>query len=118
MITALTFVVVAAQTLNPQILQALSLLVGTVNPLLTAVLTKSNASPGFKAVVNGLLSAVTGVLVTVIGAAEIEWYQFVLNIVSAWVASIGTYYGLLKPTGTAQMVAKATKKVGVGKPKR
>jgi hypothetical protein len=96
--------------------QAISFLVGTVIPILTALLTKVHASSGLKGVVNALMSAVAGSLITVLGADPVVWQTLIWAIGTTWVSSIGTYYGLLKPNQLTGKVALATPQFGIGGP--
>ncbi len=77
---------------------------GTVIPILVALVTKRVASPGTKAVVNLLLSAIAGALSVLVAEAqgtvvELEASAFVASVALTWVTSVATHYGLLKPTG-------------------
>lgn len=97
----------------------LSLILGTVIPLLVGILTKINASSGVKAVANAFLSALAGVLTTLINAGGVfEWRSVVLTTLLTWVVSVATYYGLYKPTKTAQVVQLKTANFGVGRNSR
>jgi small basic protein len=90
-----------------------ALLTGVIIPLIVALLTKINASPTVKAIVNLGLSALSGLLVTV-NQTNFQWKSFAVNFAFTWVVSIATYYGLWKPTGTSETVAKVAPEVGLG----
>jgi hypothetical protein len=97
--------------------QTISLLCGVVIPLLVGVLSKINASDGLKATINALLSALAGALATFsqTGLSDgVEWKTLVVSILSVWVVSVATYYGVYKPTGVAGTLAAATPKFGFG----
>lgn len=81
--------------------QVVSLLVGTLIPILVALVTKSTAQPGVKAVVNLALSAVSGFGAEYINSAHFVWQQALLTTVVTFVVSVATYYGLWKPTNVA-----------------
>lgn len=83
----------------------LSLIVGTVIPLLVGVVTKEVASSAVKGVLNALLSSIAGAL-TVVIAANGEWVinDIVHGALATFIASIATYYGLWKPTGISASV--------------
>jgi hypothetical protein len=97
--------------------QTISLLCGVVIPLLVGLLAKINASDGLKAVINALLSALAGTLATFTQTglgAGVDWKTLVISILSVWVVSVATYYGVYKPTGVAGSLAAATPKFGFG----
>lgn len=96
--------------------QTVSLLVGVVIPLLVGLLSKLNASSGLKAILNAFLSAIAGALTTVTIVTEATLRDFVIAILSTWVVSVATYYGIWKPTGVAGTVAVKTSGFGVGSP--
>ena len=85
--------------------QIVSVLVGTLIPILTALVTRSTASPGTKAVVNLGLSAIAGFgaeFIKAAGAGEsFYWQGALLTTVVTFVTSVATYYGFLKPTKLA-----------------
>lgn len=93
--------------------QFVSLLIGTVIPLVVGLLTKLNASSGVKAVTNALLAALTGFL-TEAGSDEFVLGTAVVTVLMTWAVSVATYYGLYKPTGASQAVQRSTSKFGVG----
>jgi hypothetical protein len=95
---------------------ALNFIVGTAVPLLVALLAKWHAPANLKAILNLLLSAVGGALITLVaaGGATDDVWTWVLSIAMTWVSSIVSYYGLWKPTGTAPAIGTATAQVGVG----
>jgi hypothetical protein len=85
-----------------------ALLVGTIIPILVAALTKSSASPAVKAILNAGLAAVSGAVAVLVQQGSQHWQAFVYAIGISWVVSVATYYGFLKPTGTAEVVALKT----------
>lgn len=95
-------------------LTALNFLGGVFIPLLVAVLTRSSASRGLKAVLNALLSLAAGLVATAIATDGLLEMQTVVSVGITWVTSVATYYGLLKPSGVAPLLADATKNFGLG----
>ncbi len=94
-----------------------SILLGTVMPLLVAVVTKSKASRALKFGCLLTLSVITGMLTTAIGGdgnAVISDTALVSALI-AWVTGMASYYGLWKPSGVAGSVAKKTDRFGIGK---
>lgn len=82
----------------------LGIVLGTIIPILVALVTKRVANPGQKAVINFLLSAIAGSLSVVVAQAQndlvnIDVSSFVSAIALTWVTSVASHYGLLKPTG-------------------
>lgn len=96
--------------------QAVALLAGIIIPLVVGLLAKMNASSGLKAILNAFLSALAGALVTVTQVDSATLRDFITAILSTWVVSVATYYGVWKPTGVAGTVAVATSGFGVGSP--
>lgn len=84
-------------------------------PLLTGLITKYFASSGLKAISTLTLSAAAGLVQTAIDAGgSVVLKEWIGSAVVAWVLSLATYYGLWKPTGTAERVQRATANVGIG----
>jgi hypothetical protein len=100
----------------------LSFLIGTIIPIAVALVTKQTASRGIKAAVNALLSIAAGVLSVYVSEAQgeivsIDVAAFVTAVGAAWITSIATHYGLLKPTGITGgegIVQSATPNLGIG----
>jgi hypothetical protein len=90
-----------------------ALVSGVVIPLLVALLSKLNASSTVKSVLNFGLSALSGLLITV-NQDSFAWKPFLVNFAFTWIVAVATYYGLWKPTGTAQKVQDVAPNVGVG----
>lgn len=85
--------------------QFLALATGTLVPLLVSLIAKLSASPGLMAVLNGLLAAIAGAIVTATAAGgNIDWQTYVMNIAFAWLASVAAYHGLWRPTGVAKKI--------------
>ena len=99
--------------------QTISFLCGVLIPLIVGVLTKVNASAGLKAVVNALLSALAGAFATFSQTgltSDVDWKTLVISVLSVWIVSVATYYGIWKPTGVAGTVGVKTGRFGVGSP--
>lgn len=93
----------------------LAVVVGTVLPIITGVVTKELASGGIKATILALLSAVTGLVNGAVNADGVFTQEALLAAAVTWVTAVATYYGFLKPTGVSGKVnAKALPAVGVG----
>ena len=91
----------------------LALLVGVIVPLLVGLLTKLNASPAIKSVLNLGLVALGSALVTS-NQVGFSWKPFLVNLGVGWAVSVGTYYGFYKPTGLAGTVANVAPNTGIG----
>lgn len=91
----------------------LALLIGVIVPLLVGLLTKLNAAPAVKSVLNLGLTALGAALVTS-NQIGFTWKPFLVNFAVAWAVGIGTYYGFYKPTGVAGTVANVAPNTGIG----
>jgi hypothetical protein len=90
-------------------------LAGVLIPLLVGLLTKLEAAAGVKATLNAGLCGLSGVLATIVPEGmDWNWRTFLVKWATAWVVSIATYAGLLKPTGVAPAVQRSTAGVGIG----
>lgn len=93
----------------------LTFLLGVGIPLLTGLITKVHASSGVKSVVTlTLVVAATAVqrAVTVNGVVDLKTWATTALV--TWIVAISTYYGLLKPTGTADVVSSVAPNFGIG----
>lgn len=93
----------------------LAFLAGTVIPLLTALLTKLEASSGVKAVSNLVLSMAAGgvaYLVTNDGSGDL--LELISAAVAVYLTSGVTYQNLWKPTGATLKLASSTANTGLG----
>jgi len=91
--------------------QVVSILIGTLIPILVALVTRSTAPPGVKAVVNLALSAVTGFGAEYVNDVNFVWQQALLTTVVTFVVSVATYYGLWKPTNVASSSSPAARAI-------
>ncbi|MEV4576010.1 hypothetical protein AB0K16_22460 [Nonomuraea jabiensis] len=85
--------------------QVLTLLVGTVLPLLVGFVNKESASAGAKAVWLAVLSAVGGGLSSALDAVNAgvvwDWRSAIVTAVGTFLIAVGMHFGLWKPTGAA-----------------
>jgi hypothetical protein len=95
---------------------AVSILVGTVLPIVVGLVTKLGASSGLKAVLLLLLSAVQGLIVssTMGDGAAVFSTETLLIAGLGWVSAVASYYGLLTPTGISPAVNNKTARFGLG----
>lgn len=96
-------------------MQAVSLLAGTVVPLLVALVAKLGAKSSLKAALNLGISILSGVLaVFATNSGTATWEEIVTACVTVFLASGVSYQNLLKPTGVAERVAVSTYGLGLG----
>ena len=97
---------------------ALTFVVGSLIPVLVALVTRARASGAVKAVANALLTAVSGALVVAIAQeGKIDVEHVLIGIAVTWFSSVSSHFGLLKPagvTGAGGSVQRATADAGVG----
>lgn len=93
----------------------LSLIAGTIVPLLVGLVTKLHASSQVKAVVNVVLSCVTGaVAFLVTNSGKARWQELVAAALAAYVASGNSYQNLWTKVGATQAVQRSTAEFGLG----
>lgn len=93
----------------------LTVLVGTIIPLLTALITKANASSAVKAITTLSLTVIAAAiqeLIKVNGVVNLR--TFLANFMVTWIVAIASYYGLTKHVGTPGVAAVAPNN-GLGK---
>jgi hypothetical protein len=97
---------------------ALALVLGTVLPLVTALLANVTAPSKVKATINTVL-AVVGATVVYLQAHEgkVTWAQLIICIAAAFGASGVSYNHFWKALNIPQVLAIATKHFGLGKDK-
>lgn len=107
---------------NANGMQVLTLVVGTLLPILVALVTRRMASSGLKATALALLAAITGFLSELLQSLEsntaFDLQAAIVNWFGAFVIAVAVHYGLWKPiglTGTDGAVALKTSSFGVGK---
>lgn len=91
----------------------LALLTGVIVPILVGLLTKLDASPALKSILNLGLTGLGTALAT---ASEVDWNWriFLVNFGVGWAVSIASYYGFYRPTTISTRVQTATANVGIG----
>lgn len=97
----------------------LTLLIGSVLPVLVGIVTKLQASDTIKSTVNVALAAVTAVLVQVQSmGGNFDWKASVALFASTFVASGATYQHFWVPIGKTDVppLATATANFGIGGP--
>lgn len=88
---------------------------GLLIPLLTAVLTKRFAGSRVKSLVTLALTALTATVASFAGDADGRgWNEFSAAFFNTFVAGIAAYYGLFKPAGITDAIARVTSKFGLG----
>jgi hypothetical protein len=94
----------------------LSFLVGSLMPLLTALLTKVDASSAVKGTLNILLSIVGGGLAAFVSAGDagLTTYQLLAACITAYLSSQALYTGFWRAVGATRALASSTKGVGLG----
>lgn len=90
-----------------------ALLAGTISPILTAILTKLSATPGLKALIALLVTAVLAVVNAIVFAnGEFLVRDMVILFVVTYSTHAVTYFNFWKPVGVP--LAVPTAEVGVG----
>lgn len=86
--------------------QVLSLLIGVFLPILVGLVTKTVTSPGTKASILALLSAITGLLTELLASTQAnvsyDLAQGVLTAFATFVVGVAVHFGFWKPTGVTQ----------------
>jgi peptidoglycan/LPS O-acetylase OafA/YrhL len=99
--------------------QVLGMLIGTVLPFLSGLVTRWNASDAVRSVVLLVLAAASGFLSTWLGAVQdgtaFDVAGALLTGVTAFVFGIGTYLGLWKPSGLGPAVNRTGGFIGGGR---
>lgn len=95
--------------------QVISALVGTILPILVAVVTRAAASPGAKAVVLLALSAVSSFLsewlTALNGGDAFDASQAGFGVLLTFVAAVAAHFGLWKPASVTGSEGRAS---GIG----
>lgn len=91
-----------------------ALLFGAIMPFVVGIVTKRVASSGTKAVTLLFLNAVNGVLTDWFASPNgFDWEGAIFASLSAFITSVGLYYGLWKHTASP-VVVDATARFGIG----
>ncbi len=94
-----------------------NLILGTIIPIITALVVKDVASPGIKAIVNAFLAALAGGITVALQAGGIlNWQSLLISMASTVGVAVVAYFGLLKPTGVTGLISTSTANFGVGTP--
>lgn len=92
-------------TYSLDVVQALTLAVGTVLPVLVGLVTTRVTHPGAKAVTLALLAALTALGTEALTAAQAgtpyDLGRGAVMALGVWVVAVATHYGLWRPTGVA-----------------
>lgn len=94
----------------------LTILGGTLLPLVVGIVTKEVAHRGLKAALLALLSGAVGAIDVIISEGGVFSKETIVAAGITWVTAVSTYYGFLKPTEISHTVNTATSGFGVGKP--
>jgi small basic protein len=89
------------------------LIVAVVIPLVVGIITKEVTSPGIKAIVLAALAAVAGLATAYIDSNGVFSQQALQDAVTYFIVAVGSYYGLLKPTGVTAAVQQKTSNFGL-----
>lgn len=93
---------------NVSLVQVASLLVGTILPIVVALVTKRSWSPQTKALVLAALSALSGFLTEFINSTNFVWQQALLTSIMTFVVAVATYFGLWsRPNGDGNSVSNS-----------
>ncbi len=86
--------------------QVLSLLVGTILPILVGIVTTRATHPGTKAVILALLSAVSGLLTEYLAnTGDFNWAAAGLTWLSTFLVAVAMHFGVWKPVGVSAAIA-------------
>ena len=97
-------------TYSLDVVQALTLAVGTVLPVLVGLVTTRVTHPGAKAVTLALLAALTALGTEALSAAQAgtpyDLGRGAVMALGVWVVAVATHFGLWKPTQVAAVAAE------------
>jgi hypothetical protein len=90
--------------------QVLALAIGTVLPLIAGLVTRSNATPGTRAIVLLVLSAITSFLTMWLDAittgTPMDIGAALLTVLGTFLVGVGTHFGLWNAVGAADAVKR------------
>ena len=95
----------------------LSLLIGTVIPGVTSIVTNGGASTKLKALITAGLAAVTGALTSILTTTPhgtAQWEQIIATMLVAWIAAAAAYSFGWKVSGATSRLETATRTFGFG----
>lgn len=94
--------------------QALAWILGTLCPILVAIVTKASAPSWLKAMLNAGLATLAGLLAVAIEAkGHLDAFAWLLAIGNSMLVAFAVYAGFLKHVVTPQ-IEKLTGNVGIG----
>jgi hypothetical protein len=86
-----------------------TLLIGVVIPALVSLITRSSTDARVKAIFTALLSAVAGVAQGFLDTPPDQVWQWQVAVfygIVTFITAISTYFGLLRPTGAADVLQR------------
>jgi hypothetical protein len=97
----------------------LSILLGTIIPIVTGIITKAKLNESIRGLVTLTISAITGFLTTWSFAPDSDHFNYqsvILASTLAWVTAIASHYGVLDKavTGPDGAVQRTTGRYGLG----
>jgi hydrogenase maturation factor len=93
----------------------LTVIVGTLIPIITALITKANASSAVKALTTLTLTVIAAGIQLIIEAnGVVNLRTFLANFAVTYIVAVASYYGLTKHVGTPA-VAAVSPNNGIGK---
>jgi peptidoglycan/LPS O-acetylase OafA/YrhL len=99
-----------------QTAQLISLLVGTVLPLLVGLVTTRETKPGVQALLLLALAVISGFLSTLLGdlnsGVEFDVFTSTVTALTTFLVGVGMHYGLWKPTNVTYKAIDAGRTVG------
>lgn len=108
---------VFAETLALDV-HVLTLLSGTIVPILVGLVTKRFVDSSVKLGLNAALSAIAGGLTVAIAAeGKVDAADWLTGMLTAFGVSMATYHGFLKPTHIASAIERIAPDFGVGTPR-
>jgi hypothetical protein len=88
--------------------QLVSILLGTILPILVGLVTKVTTNSSVKALLLAALSAISGVGSEFLGNQQnFVWQQAVLTGIITFITAVSVHYGLWKPVGVTQKAQRA-----------
>ncbi len=82
----------------------LSILIGTVLPILVGIVTTKVESRKLKGVLLLTLSAITGILTTAVNGGGVITKETIVASLVSYATAMAVHYGVYKPTGITETV--------------
>jgi hypothetical protein len=89
------------------------LIVAVVIPLVVGVVTKEVTAPGVKAILLAALAAVAGLATAYVESNGAFSEAALQDAVTYFIVAVGSYFGLLKPTGVTTAIQEKTSNFGL-----